>query len=415
MDKITALYADEQGEIYDAPGMGAVGDCGGTRRLTPADLVPLPEGADLMYLPDRQAMAMTADGEIIGITGQAVAAILPAGLTRLFLPAYMSAASVKPLPLYGYTAVALYKGELYAAAMATDASAAWDPLNYNTRELKKLIARTKKDLPHNPIIEQLAKCSLKWHCLTAQNMFYRRYEAGLPVSPNCNARCLGCISLQKSGCCPSPQQRITFRPTADEITDVMLYHLQTAPQAIISFGQGCEGEPSLEAETIAEAIRRVRSITKRGQININTNAGFCGGIRKIVAAGLDSMRVSIISAREECYAAYYRAGYKLADVKNSLRYALDNGVHVSLNLLTMPGFNDRDEEIAAWGDFLRELPVQAVQIRNLNLDPAYFFDAMPPRQGNCRGVREFLVALKEAQPALSVGSFSHYIFDKQSK
>lgn len=415
MDKVTALYADEQGEIYDAPGMGAVGDCGGTRRLTPADLVPLPKGADLMYLPDRPALAMTGEGEVITLTGQAVAAILPAGLTRLFLPAYTQADDIKPLPLYGYTAVALFKGELCAAAVVTDSSAAWDPLNYNTRELKKLVARTKKDLPRNPIIEQLAKCSLKWHCLTAQNMFYRRYEAGLPVSPNCNARCLGCISLQKSDCCPSPQQRITFRPTVEEITEVMLYHLQTAPQAIISFGQGCEGEPSLEADVIAEAIRRVRGITKRGQININTNAGFCGGIKKIVAAGLDSMRVSIISAREECYAAYYRAGYKLDSVKKSIRYALDNGVHVSLNLLTMPGFNDRDEEIAAWGDFLRELPVQAVQIRNLNLDPAYFFAAMPPRQGKCCGVQEFLSALREAHPSLSVGSFSHYIFDKQSK
>ena len=412
MNEVTALAANEQGEIYDVPGLGAVGARGSEIvPLTPDDLVPLPEGADLMYLPQRQALAVTAEGDTIPITEQAVAAILPAGYTRLYLPAYQSEAKTKPLPLYGYTAVALYRDELYAAAYVTDSAAEWDPLNYNTKNLKKLVARTKKDLPNNPIIEQLAKCSLKWHCLTAQNIFYRRAEAGLPVSPNCNARCLGCISLQKSGCCPSPQQRITFRPTAEQITQVMLYHLQTADKAIISFGQGCEGEPSLEADTIAESIRRVRGITSRGQININTNGGFYGGIKKIVAAGLDSMRVSIISPREECYAAYYRAGYKLGAVKESIRYALAHNVHVSLNLLTMPGFNDREEEIIAWQRFLQELPLQAVQIRNLNLDPEYFFGAMPKAQGKSLGVRRFTAALQEAAPHLAIGSFSHYVKD----
>ena len=32
-------------------------------------------------------------------------------------------------------------------------------------------------------------------------------------------------------------------------------------------------------------------------------------------AGLDTMRVSIISAIPESYAAYYRSSYQLADVK----------------------------------------------------------------------------------------------------
>ena len=54
--EITALYADENGEIFDAPGMGAVGRSGSQLRpLTPEDLIPLPESADLMFLPDRQA------------------------------------------------------------------------------------------------------------------------------------------------------------------------------------------------------------------------------------------------------------------------------------------------------------------------------------------------------------------------
>ncbi len=74
------------------------------------------------------------------------------------------------------------------------------------------------------------------------------------------------------------------------------------------------------------------------------------------------MRVSIISAIEESYAAYYRSNYTLADVKESIRYALSHGVYVSLNMLFFPGFNDRAEELEAWRGFFCELPVNMVQV-----------------------------------------------------
>ena len=162
------------------------------------------------------------------------------------------------------------------------------------------------------------------------------------------------------------------------------------------------------ADNICAAIKRIRAATNRGQININTNAGFTAGIKKIVDAGLDSMRVSIISADAENYQRYYRAGYTLDAVKNSIRYALDNGVHVSLKLLYMPGFNDRISEFDAWKNFLNELPVQMIQVRNLNYDPDEFFKAMPP-DDNFLGTKKFLRELKKNFPRLTVGNFSHYV------
>ena len=266
-----------------------------------------------------------------------------------------------------------------------------------------------KELPHNRIVEQVGNCSLNYHCLTAQNLFYRRWECGVPTSPVCNANCLGCISLQSSECCPSPQERITFSPTAEEIAEVGIYHLSIAPDGIISFGQGCEGEPSLAADRIAEGIRQVRAVTQRGQINMNSNAGFPAGMRKIVDAGLDSLRVSIISARDESYDAYYRASYPLDNVKESLRYALDHGVYVSLNLLHFPGFTDRAEELAAWQEFFRVLPVQMIQMRNLNIDPTLFLQTMPEADGAPVGTRAFMEALHAEFPQLVIGSFSHYV------
>ena len=93
-------------------------------------------------------------------------------------------------------------------------------------------------------------------------------------------------------------------------------------------------------------MRQIRAQCNKGQININTNAGCTKGIKALVDAGLDSMRVSIISAREAVYQAYYRAeNYTLQDVEESIRYAKAHGVYVSLNMLFFPGLNDRPEEV----------------------------------------------------------------------
>ena len=409
-DEITAVYADRHGNICEADGIRGLGRIGASNvSLRPADLIPLPESADLMFMPEHSAVGQNRDGDEEYIAGTAVAAILPQGYTRTHLPAFHRADMAAPLPLYGYTAVVAHHGQLYVAAVYTDENEKWDPANYNGKELKKLVRRTMKELPNNRIVEQVGGCSLNYHCLTAQNLFYRRWECGVPTSPVCNANCLGCISLQSSECCPSPQERIAFSPTAEEIAEVGIYHLSIAPDGIISFGQGCEGEPSLAADRIAEGIRKIRAVTARGQINMNSNAGFPAGMRKIVDAGLDSLRVSIISARDESYDAYYRASYPLASVKESLRYALDHGVYVSLNLLHFPGFTDRAEELAAWQEFFRALPVQMIQMRNLNIDPTLFLRTMPDEKGAPVGTRAFMDELHAEFPQLVIGSFSHYV------
>lgn len=405
--KITLLYADGEGEIFDAPGVSAAGRSGNqTIPLRREDLIPLPESADLMYLPDRMPVG-EKDGELLPISGQAVAALLPAGYTRLYMPAFQRAEDAQTLPLYGYTAVALYKDEMYAAAIYTDENSKWDPVRYNTDNLPELINSVKRDIPDNRLVEHLANCSLQWHCCTAQNLFYGRWEAGIPVSPVCNAACLGCISLQAAECCPSPQSRIDFSPSPDEIAQIGSYHLSRAADAIVSFGQGCEGEPSLAADNIVPALKMIRSSTDKGQININTNAGFTDGIARLADAGLNSMRVSIISAVAENYKAYYRCNYELEDVIASIRYAKKKNVYVSLNMLYFPGFNDSKTEATAWRKFLRSVSVDMIQVRNLNIDPDLFAQIMP-EFSPALGTKMFFGGLKGEFPAVSIGSFSHY-------
>lgn len=408
---LTALYADKHGEIYDAPGYQAVGRSGNMHLLlTEADMIPLPPGAELMFLPGRSALA-GRKGKLEPIAGEllAVAAILPAGYTRTLLPAFAKQVGAPHLPLFGYTAVALNNGNLMAAAVKSDANAKWDPARFNGKDLPRRVDNVRRDLPNNRIVEQLAKCSLTWHCLTAQNLFYRRWEAGIPVSPACNANCFGCISLQPAECCPSPQSRIAFAPAPEEIAELGIYHLSTAAEAIISFGQGCEGEPSLAYENVSQAIRVIREQTSRGVININTNAGFTAGIRRIVDAGLDTMRVSMISANPDIYQAYYRGNYCLDDVAASIDYAKARGVYVSINLLLFPGLNDAPGEISAWQKFIKDHHVDMVQLRNLNVDPDDFWNFMLHPQGEAAGVRTFIEKLRQTSPHLTIGSFSRYV------
>lgn len=409
---ITALYADERGEIYDAPGYRAVAGVGSLiAELKLEDMIPLPEGAELMYLPGRPAL-MARKGKIapVATTLLAVAAMLPVGYTRTHLPAFTKNEGAPLLPLYGYTAVALHKGQIVVAAVKTSDNDKWHPHKYNTPALERKIAAVQQELGQNRLVDHLAQCSRQWHCCTAQNLFYRRWECGIPVSPACNADCLGCISLQPSECCPSPQSRIAFAPTADEVAAIGSYHLAHSPEGIVSFGQGCEGEPSLAAPVIADSIRLIRAVTAKGMINMNTNGGYTTGIRHIADAGIDSMRVSMISARETTHKAYYRANYTVADVRNSIMYAKSKGIHISINMLLFPGLNDRPEELAAWQEFINATGVDMIQLRNLNMDPDWLLAVMPPEQDRPVGIRSFLRNLGDACPQVELGSFTRYRF-----
>lgn len=407
------LYADNKGRMFEHPELMAGGRTGNLfTEMDEEEAIPLPEGASLVMVPGGQPVGVDSQGSFTVYNGKrgiqvfAVGALLPQGFTRTLMPAYRRGDKT-PLPLFGYAAVGWKNGEIYVAAVQTDETAKWDPLHYSTPDLDGLVRETTEVFRNNRIIKQLSKCALQYHCFTAQNIFYRRWEGGIPVSPACNARCLGCISLQPAECCPSPQSRIDFTPTVDEIVNVAVPHLSRAKDGIISFGQGCEGEPSLAANTVAEAIVAIRRQTSDGTINMNTNAGFTEGIKTVCQAGIDSLRVSTISARESTYLAYYAPrDYKWANVQASVAAAREQGVYVSLNLLTYPGLTDTPEEIEALLDFIEKFDINMVQIRNLNIDPDYFADKVPLDGGEVLGINRFIKILKTEIPGLAVGNYT---------
>ncbi|HVB61574.1 MAG TPA: radical SAM protein [Ktedonobacteraceae bacterium] len=404
------VYATAQGDVCEEPRLRALSF--GNQLVETGELMPLPDGATLSMLPGRLAVGQQRNGEravLPQAKGWALAALLPIGYTRTLLPAYDLPADTEPLPFFGYSAVAGINGRLYVAAIKTDDPRKWHPRAFDRRALERLVSERQAASPQNRIIAQHAHCALDYACPTASNLFFGRWEMAIAVSPGCNARCVGCISKQEEEDLVSPQDRLTFIPTVEEIVAVAVPHLEQAEEAIVSFGQGCEGEPLLQWRRIEQAIKATRARTGRGVININTNASNPRWLQRLYDAGLDTMRASTISGHPETYTAYYRPlGYTFEDVKESLRRAYDAGVYTSINLLCFPGLIDREREIEALIAFARETSLRLIQLRNLNIDPEVLLPRLPPldSMGRALGVRTLIETLKRELPAIEIGNFS---------
>jgi pyruvate-formate lyase-activating enzyme len=405
------LLADRNGRIYNAPYLqatGMKGDC--VFRLTRRDLIALPQGSELFRLPGRIPIGynpMTREFATTG--GYAVAAFVSPGVTVTFNSAYTEGQRPHPLPLFSYAAVARYKGSLYAAAVTVDRERRQDLRFMNMQRVRKNAAKLKRLFSGNRLFKHLKRCALEYSCPAAKNFFLSRYEAPLPASPACNARCVGCISHQPTKRRCATQPRITFVPTPQEIAEIALFHIARTKDPVVSFGQGCEGEPLLVGTTLERAITLIRNKTTKGVINCNTNASKPRTIARLFDAGLDSIRVSINSAREHYYSRYYKPrSYRFPDVTTSIRAAKRRGGFVSLNYLTMPGFTDSRDECTAFTKFVENCRIDMVQWRNLNFDPLAYMRILRYTVDIHKliGVRKAIARLKRHYPHLMMGYFN---------
>jgi pyruvate-formate lyase-activating enzyme len=396
-------YTDTRGRIFFDETRSPLADGGVERPARREELIPAPPGTVMSMLPGRMPLLATGG---VAARRTALSALLPAGYTRLLLPAYRSHPEAPALPLFGYTFACVVDDELYVAAMRTDESEDWTPRYFGEGELEALLRARQAEDPRNRTLAQLAVCSRDYGCFTAQNVFLEKGEAALPVSPKCNAACVGCISeLEPDAGMPSPQTRVAFEADADDVARIAIRHLERVPDGIVSFGQGCEGEPLLRVTTIERAIEQIRAARGNGTINLNTNGSLPKSLRRLIDAGLQAVRVSLNSVRPDVYAAYYRpVGYDLDDVLESVALAVEHGLRVSLNYLTHPGVTDERAEVETLERFLRAHPVAMVQTRTLNIDPERYF-AQVGRPHEPLGWREALHRIERL--GIPLGNFTH--------
>lgn len=413
------VIADADGNITDFPDLSMAGMSGG-RYVSPTleDLIPLPEGSELFALPQRLPIGCDPEtGEPLLLeenpyspqkSVQAVAAFMAPAHTAIYNSAFQTCAGAPTLPLFAYTAVGWYDNRFWITAFRSDMDKRQDCDQYKQATVTRNTKRILKDKRDNRLIQHLGKCCLTYGCPAARNYFLGRWEAPLPTSPQCNARCVGCISLQESGCCPSTQDRISFVPSPKEISQMAIPHLQHAPDAIVSFGQGCEGEPLLQADVLAKAIQLIRKNTTRGTINLNSNASLPDAVAKLADSGLDSLRVSLNSVQESYYNRYYRPkGYTFEDVKASIRAMKERNLFVSLNYFILPGITDSEQEFSTLCKFIESLGPDFIQLRNLNMDPEWYLRTIgaAPEQPTL-GIRAWFAALQKRFPALKFGYFN---------
>jgi wyosine [tRNA(Phe)-imidazoG37] synthetase (radical SAM superfamily) len=406
------LVARKDGALLDVPGYTAAVDDGRVRSARRTDFAPMPEGSLLLTLPGRSAYAFDGERRVVleefdGVRVDAMAVALPLGYTRGLLPAYEARPDAPTLPLYGYTAAAWDGTRIVAAALATDSLESWSPEKHDDGHVRDGIAARVAEFGNSPLIRQLTRCATEYGCYTAQNVFLRSGEAAVPVSPACNARCIGCISAQDPDAgFVSAQERVRTTPSMNEIVALAVEHLNGGGD-IVSFGQGCEGEPLLAAPRIAGAIRAIRSRTAAGLVHCNTNASSPRALAQLIDAGLQSVRVSLNSARPAAYAAYYRPrGYGFEDVCESLQVASDAGIAISLNLLTHPGVTDEPGEIGSFEALLNDYSISMVQTRTLNVDPAEYFAAVGRPNKPALGMDAWLSRLASKFPNVRIGNFT---------
>jgi pyruvate-formate lyase-activating enzyme len=413
------VVCDNAGNIFDIPGLLMAAESAGSF-IQPgqADLICMPPSSVLYTLPSRipigydsKKKQYVAVSEYNGVPVSAVAAFMPPGYVCTFHSAYEEQPNAPRLPLFCYAAAGWLNGDFIVAAHRIDRERRHEISDEVFNAIDKNAAAVIKRYPRNRLVRHLVNnCVLKYRCPNACNFVLGRWECPVPLSSVCNAACLGCISRQpKSSCVPSTQHRLDFVPLCGEVVEYVVPHLKTASNPIVSFGQGCEGEPLLQASLIEESIRGIRAATDRGIINLNTNGSMPDAVERICKAGLNSMRVSLNSAQPVFYKSYYRPqNYSFDDVIETIMIAVRHKVWVSINYLVFPGFTDQPSEIAALKKLLRKTKLHMIQTRNLNIDPLWLRRSLCLENVHEKpmGIVRWTQEIRTAFPKIRLGYFN---------
>ena len=407
------LYSDSKGNIFEDTSLYVTGRSGWDAVPVPDnEWIELPNGGQLYELPGRRGIGIDVKtGEMrLCEKGWAVAAFIPPAHTGLYIAAYETSGDAPTLPLFCYTAAGWYNNKFFVPAVRIERDIRQDCDGYDQKKVESGAKRIIKAYPNNRLVSHLANnCALTYHCPAARNYFLDRWECPVPSSPACNANCVGCISLQPDEePIVSTQDRLTFKPTAEEIVEFTVPHLEEAPYPIISFGQGCEGEPLLMWETIREAITEIRKHTKKGSININTNGSKPDAVKALCEAGLNSIRVSTNSARREIYMPYYRPNnYDFDDIIESLKVVRKYNGWTSINYFVFPGMTDSIAEYEALRKLIRDTDLCMIQWRNFNIDPDWYLGKIGVTDtGECMGVKQLMEEIHKEFPKLKFGYFN---------
>lgn len=406
------VYSDGRGNLFEDKNLFVAGRSGFEfKPLYLEEMIELPEGSDFFELPGRKSIGFDKQGNYSECEkGIGAAVFIPPAYTQYHLASYKTFLGAPVLPLFAYSPIGWYNNKYYTSAVRIDPDIRQENIGFNHKEIIKQAKIVKQRFPKNRLVNHIVdNCALTYFCPAARNFVLGRFECPIPSSPTCNADCIGCISFQDE---KSPisctQHRLSFTPTPEEIQQFAVYHLENATDAIVSFGQGCEGEPLLEWKIIRDSIIEIRKKTTKGIININTNGSNPKAVEELCKVGLNSIRISMNSARENVYTAYYRPkNYSFSMLSESAKIVRKYKGWVSVNYFVMPGIIDLPEEYEAFRKFIKETDISMIQWRNFNIDPDWILDQMQIKKlPSAMGIKELMNKIKIEFPHIYFGYFN---------
>jgi hypothetical protein len=220
------VVSDKEGNIFEIPDYYMAG----MRLSTPVlpreeDLIPLPHGSDLYMIPQRSAIGYDPHRrkfvevkEYRGNPVFAVAGFMAPAYLQIYRSAYRTPPGAPRLSLFSYTSVGWKGGQFYAAGRRIDPDMRQDLSMFNINFTENEARRMLKRYPENRLSAHLINnCVFRYGCPAARNFALGRWECPIPVSPGCNAACVGCISEQpeETGV-RSTQDRLNFLPSVEE-------------------------------------------------------------------------------------------------------------------------------------------------------------------------------------------------------
>jgi pyruvate-formate lyase-activating enzyme len=263
-----------------------------------------------------------------------------------------------------------------------------------------------RDHPGDRLVRQLARCAKEYGCRGAANAFYGRWECALPLAAPANEQPPKSVAPHRDGEA-EPTESAVFHPSTDEVARLALDHLE-AGGTVLAFGRACEGEPLLAAREVEDAISRIRGARGDGTVHLETNGSTPGSLRRLAAAGLDSVTFRIASARAATYETLHGPeGYRFADVRATIRLASDLRLTVSVLVLVLPGVFDRADELDALISLLSELREgSSLLLRDLHADPFRALALVPDRGAEPQGVAAAVERLRQELPQIRIGAFA---------
>ncbi|ODA44109.1 Radical SAM domain protein [Thermodesulfovibrio sp. N1] len=90
----------------------------------------------------------------------------------------------------------------------------------------------------------------------------------------------------------------------------------------------------------------------------------------------------------------------------TIRISKDIGLFTSINYLTFPGYNDAEDEIERFFNFLKDCPVDLIQMRNLSIDPYIYMSKVQAPKGRVLGIKKLIKMIKKEFPNIKIGYFN---------